>query len=183
MKKFNLNNPMKFNLWYMAAAICFLTGNASAADEKKLINEGINTEVRQFFDNYLNTYNQRFGQPDKTESFISSISALIHEPFLMSPPASAPFQPQGQNQLTQVFDGFVQNLEKKGAVKLSWQSVNLQVMTANKVLANNIGIATNKKGEVVYETISIYLLVRDEGNWKIALFSPYELERKVIIKS
>ena len=34
-------------------------------------------------------------------------------------------------------------------------------------------------GNVVYETISIYLLIRDKDQWKIALFSPYDMANKL----
>ena len=139
-------------------------------------------QVNLFFDAYLDTYNQRFGHPDKTAEFITSLSSLIHDPFIMSPVNNPPFLLPTTADLTRGFDGFVQQLEAKGAVKLSWRQVNLTALSANKVLANNAAVATNAVGEVVYETQSLYLLVRVDDQWKIALFSPYELGRDITVQ-
>lgn len=140
--------------------------------------EQIKAEVVAFFDVYLDTYNQRFGHPDKASKFIDSLSSLIHTPFLMSPPNTLPFYPKNSDQMTSVFDGFVRSLEAKKAVKLKWGKVSLKVLSPNKVLANNAGFAIDSKGNKVYETTSIYLVVQVDGHWKIALFSPYELSRE-----
>ena len=139
-------------------------------------------EVRVFFDAYLDTYNQRFGHPDKTAEFITSLSSLIHDPFIMSPVNNPPFLLPTTADLTRGFDGFVQQLEAKGAVRLSWQEVNLTPLSEHKFLANNVGVATNSQGEVVYKTLSLYLVVRVDDQWKIALFSPYEPSNKLEFK-
>jgi len=138
-------------------------------------------EVRAFFDAYLDTYNQRFGHPEQRAEFIASLSALLHEPFIMSPVNNPPFLLPTTADLTRGFDGFVQQLEAKGAVRLSWQEVNLTPLSEHKFLANNVGVATNSQGEVVYKTLSLYLVVRVDDQWKIALFSPYEMDRKISV--
>ena len=139
-------------------------------------------EARVFFDRYLETYNQRFGKPQQTAAFIGALKELIHDPFIMSPVNNPPFQLPTTADLTRGFDGFVRQLEAKGAVKLSWQEVNLTPLSDNKILANNAAVATNTEGEVVYETLSLYLLVRVNGAWKIALFSPYDPNHKVSVQ-
>ena len=139
-------------------------------------------EVRVFFEAYLDTYNQRFGHPEKTAGFISSLSALIHDPFIMSPVNNPPFLLPTTADLTRGFDGFVKQLEAKGAVQLSWREVSLTQLSDHKMLANNTAVATNSDGDVVYETQSLYLLVRVDGHWNIALFSPYEPDRKISIQ-
>ena len=131
-------------------------------------------EARVFFDHYLEAYNQRFGKPAQTAAFIESLSTLIHDPFIMLPVNNPPFLLPTRADLTRGFDGFVQQLEAKGAVKLTWQEVNLMPLSEHKILANNVGVATNSQGEVVYETLSLYVLVRVDGAWKIAVFSPYD---------
>ncbi|WP_152025259.1 hypothetical protein [Congregibacter litoralis] len=77
---------------------------------------------------------------------------------------------------TKNFEAFVNMLDSKKVMRLEWQRVQLQILTPNKILANNVGHGLNAAGEVVYETVSLYLLVRDEGDWKIALFSPYDVK-------
>ncbi len=181
MKTLKMNNGLKLSLLVAVTVLNLFLPVTHAKNNVVESDVAIKSEVKQFFDTYLKTYNQRFGRPDRTESFINSLSNLVHQPFIMSPPTGAPFQPKDQAAFTQVFNGFVQQLEKKGAVKLTWKSVDFEILSPNKVLANNIGIATNVKGDVIYETISVYLLYRSEDGWKIVLFSPYELERSVVL--
>ncbi|MCX7553650.1 hypothetical protein OS175_07150 [Marinicella sp. S1101] len=148
-----------------------------AAQETKT-DQQIKAAVEVFFEAYLDTYNQRFGHPEKAPAFIASMSALIHQPFLMTPPNTPPFQPKDKAQMTRVFDGFVSMLEQKGAIKLKWKNVSLKVLSQHKVLANNVGYAIDAEGKEVYKTASVYLLVQVDGQWQIALFSPYELSRE-----
>lgn len=148
-----------------------------AAQETKT-DKQIKAEVRAFFDAYLDTYNQRFGHPEKAPAFINTLRTLIHTPFLMAPPNSPPFQPKDKEQLTRAFDGFVSSLEQKGAMKLMWKKVSLKVLSPHKVLANNVGYAIDADGHEVYKTVSVYLVVKVNDEWKITVFSPYELSRE-----
>lgn len=150
-----------------------------AATQEKQSDEAIKAEVSVFFGAYLDTYNQRFGYPERAKTFIESLSQLIHTPFVMAPPNGKVFYPDSPELLTRSFDGFVQQLEKKGVVKLVWETESYVVLTDKKVLVNNKGLGLNGNGETVYETQSIYLAVKSEKGWKIALFNPYDIDRNL----
>ncbi len=140
-------------------------------------------EATRFFHTYLNTYNKRLGHPEREEAFLDELSALISKPFIMAPPsANAPFYPESEEMFARAFGGFVKQLERKGGVRMEWQEINVEVLTQNKILANNIGRAFSAEGDVVYETISLYLLHRSDDGWKIAVFSPYDVGNKLAIQ-
>ncbi|MEL7449007.1 MAG: hypothetical protein AAFN78_07340 [Pseudomonadota bacterium] len=140
-------------------------------------------EATAFFHTYLGTYNKRLAEPESEQAFLDELRSLINTPFIMAPPsANAPFYPESEEMFARGFGGFVKQLERKGAVRMEWQEINVEVLTPNKVLANNIGHAFNASGDVVYETISLYLLHRSDSGWKIAVFSPYDVANKLVFK-
>lgn len=153
-----------------------------AATQEKQSDETIKAEVSVFFDAYLDTYNQRFGYPEKAEVFVESLSKLIHTPFVMAPPSGQVFYPNTPDLLTRSFDGFVQQLEKKGVAQLVWASESYTVLTNQKVLVNNKALGLDEKGNTVYKTQSIYLAVKSEKGWQIALFNPYDIDRNLDVK-
>ncbi len=160
----------------------FLSHNVTAAEIEKqpeFTHAELKAQAAQFFQIYLNTYNKRFNHPEKANDFINELSQLINEPFIMSPPKGKPFYPQTPELMTRAFDGFVQNLEQKGVTELIWKEVNFHVLTQNKILANNVGHGIDKDGKVVYETVSVYLINRDNNQWKISVFSPYTINNKL----
>lgn len=152
------------------------------ADAEPAKHATLKAQATQFFHRYIGTYSARLGHPERREKFLGDLSALIHTPFIMAPPSSTPpFYPGDPETLGRVFDGFVQQLERKGAVRMAWQEINLEVLTENKILANNVGLALDADGEVVYRTLSLYLLSRIKGDWKIVLFSPYDFDNKLAL--
>ena len=56
-------------------------------------------------------------------------------------------------------------------------------ITQHHEVANNIGRGVNADGETVYETVSLYLLHRDDEGWRISLFSPYSVGNTLRIAS
>ncbi|MFK7956874.1 MAG: hypothetical protein AB8B96_12345 [Lysobacterales bacterium] len=161
---------------FCAAFLMIACNWASAvANQNALIEQ----EARAFFDRYLATYNNRFGHPDRSDQFRQQLGELVQIPLLQAPPMSAPLVPDSLDTFTRNFEGFVTMLEGKNVVKLEWQQVEIQVLTPNKVLANNIGFGFTADGEVAYETISLYLLYRNGDNWKIAMFSPYQMDNAI----
>lgn len=141
-----------------------------AGDESKEENL---SQAREFFDDYLAVYNRRFGHPERSVQFRTELIGLVHDELMISPPNSPPQVLTDLQLFAKSFEGFVTGLEKKGAVRLQWKNVELKELAPNKILANNIGHGMNAEGELVYETVSLYLLFKVEGQWKIALFSPY----------
>jgi hypothetical protein len=152
-------------------AIC-----CSASADPPSARELIEFEAKGFMDRYLAVYNRRFGHPERSEQFRRELGDLVLMPLLVAPPMTKPRVPTSLGNFTKNFEGFVSMLESKGVTRLEWQRTQLQVLTANKVLANNVGHGLNAAGEIVYKTVSLYLLFRDDGAWKIALFSPYDTE-------
>lgn len=136
-------------------------------------------EAAAFFDDYLDVYNRRFGHPERSEEFRSEINALVHMPVMQSPPVSLPFVPESREKFGSNFEGFLLGLERKGVSKLVWKKTSFHILSPRKLLANNIGYGVDEKGKVLYETISLYLLVRGDDGWRIALFSPYLLENEL----
>ena len=138
--------------------------------------------LHAFFDDYLSVYNRRFGHPERSAQFRKELGDLVRMPLLQVPPAGAPFAPESVEALGAGFERFVTMLEQRGVARLRWQQVQLNRLSENKVLANNVGHGVNEDGEVVYETVSLYLLYRDESGWRISLFNPYSLENRLSIR-
>lgn len=169
---------MKFISVFCASLLVAFCSSGSAAAEDGG-QQQIEREVAAFFDGYLAVYNQRFGRPERSAQFRQELSEQVHMPFLQSPPMSAPRVPDSVETFTSSFEGFVSMLERKGVSRLQWERMEFQVLTANKVLASNIGVGVSEDGEIVYETASLYLLYRTEGGWKITMFSPYDVDKAV----
>lgn len=72
-------------------------------------------------------------------------------------------------------EAFVGLLEAKGVTRLEYQYTEIQVLTPNKVLANNLGRGFSESGDVLYETISIYFLYKNDDRWQIAMLNAYEV--------
>ncbi len=141
-------------------------------------------ELRAFFDDYIAVYNRRFGQPQQGEQFRVEIGSLVQMPVLQSPPKGAPFAPESAAALGANFERFVTMLEARGVTRLEWLQVDVHPLTDNKALANNVGRGVNAQGETVYETVSLYLLHRDDDQgWRIAVFSPYDVSKTLQIGS
>lgn len=156
--------------------VLFLPANANEL-ETSLIEQ----QATEFFDDYLAVYNRRLGHPNRSTQFRLEIGEIAHMPLLLAPPGGQPQVPESRESFAVGFEGFLSGLESKGVTRLQWQQVSVHVLTPNMVLANNIGHGVNDAGDILYETISIYLLVRNGNKWQIALFSPYDLDKAVRI--
>jgi len=156
--------------------VFFLPSNAN-----ELQTSLIEQQAAEFFDDYLAVYNRRFGHPNRSAQFRLEIGEIAHMPLLLAPPGGQPQVPESRESVARNFERFLSDLESKGVTKLQWQQVSVHVLTPNRVLANNIGQGVNDAGEILYETISIYLLVRNGNKWQIAMFSPYDLDKAVHI--
>ncbi|MEM9387146.1 MAG: hypothetical protein AAGA68_18940 [Pseudomonadota bacterium] len=154
------------------ALTCATHARAEVAD-----NQVDDREIAAFFDGYLAVYNRSFGHPERRTQFREELSAKVLMPIMQSPPSRAPRVPDSIESFTQGFAAFVTRLEGKGVTRLEWVSREYQVLSVNKVLANNVGIGITADGEVAYETASLYLLHRTEGGWKIVMFSPYDHDK------
>jgi hypothetical protein len=152
--------------------ICCSNTRADAPNAREILE----LEAAGFMDRYLAVYNRRLGHPDRSEQFRRELGDMVLMPLLVAPPRSRPRVPTSLNAFTTNFEGFVEILESRQVSRLEWQQVHLRVLSSNKILADNVGRGLNAAGETVYETASHYLLFRDDGAWKIALFSPYEVE-------
>ncbi|MEO1245300.1 MAG: hypothetical protein AAFX56_06390 [Pseudomonadota bacterium] len=163
------------------AIAAFLICSTCFADEAdRLV---IEQEAATFFDNYLEVYNRRFGYPEKGQQFRSEINAVVNMPVLQSPPTSAPFVTDSREDFGRNFEGFLMSLEQKGVTQLVWYKTSFHILSPKKVLANNIGHGIDDDGKVIYETISLYLLVCGNDGWRISLFSPYLVENELLIES
>lgn len=156
--------------------LMFVGSSASAVPADR---EQIEREASAFFDDYLAVYNNRFGHPERSAQFRQELGDLVQMPLLISPPINAPQTPPSKEAFTKNFEGFVKMLEGKKVTRLEWKQKQLHVLTPNKVLANNIGYGYTDAGEVAYETISLYLIYRHDDAWKIAMFSPYNVENNL----
>ncbi|MEM7280876.1 MAG: hypothetical protein AAF438_04545 [Pseudomonadota bacterium] len=146
-------------------------------------NRSTEHEVSKFMNNYLGVYNRRFGHPDRSQQFRNELGKLVVMPFLMAPPMGKPQVPESLDVFTANFESFVTMLEGKQVVRLEWAQEEYKVLTPNKVLANNIGQGLTEDGEVAYETVSLYLLYREQDGWRIAMFSPYLVENTLSLVS
>jgi len=141
----------------------------------------VRAELRDFFDDYLSVYNRRFGQPERSEQFRRELGELVRMPVLQVPPRGEPIAPESVAVLARNFESFVTMLEQRGVTRLEWKDVDLHLLTDNKALANNFAQGIGQDGEIVYETVSLYLLHRDDSGWRISLFSPYSVVNKLQI--
>ncbi len=142
----------------------------------------LHQQLQLFFEDYLSVYNRRFGRPEGSDAFRSEIIELVHFPILQSPPKGAPKSISDPELFAKRFEHFVVSLDKKGVERLKWASVQLHPLSASKVLANNIGHGVNAQGDVIYETVSLYLLYKENDRWRIALFSPYLIDNAIDLK-
>ncbi|MEM9531446.1 MAG: hypothetical protein AAGA23_11035 [Pseudomonadota bacterium] len=162
---------MRFAPLFFAGLLVLFSNSVTAdAADPQLINR----EVSDFFDEYLSVYNRRFGKPERSEQFRREIGELVTFPLLQAPPVGQPRVPENLDAFARGFESFVSSLEKKSVQRLVWESVEFEILTPNKVLANNIGVGLTADGAVAYETVSLYLLYRTENGWKIVMFSPYD---------
>ncbi|MEM9302301.1 MAG: hypothetical protein AAGE01_09340 [Pseudomonadota bacterium] len=163
----------------IAACLLAFACQVSVANDAVGANPG--AELRAFFDDYLSVYNRRFGRPERSAQFREDLGKVVRMPVLQVPPQGAPFAPESVASLGANFERFVTMLEQRGVAKLEWEEVDIHPLTANKALANNVGRGVNEAGETVYETVSLYLLHRDDEGWRISLFSPYNVDNRLLI--
>ncbi len=134
-------------------------------------------QATEFFEHYLDLYNQRFGHPEHSEMFRSEMAKLMYEPLLQVPPKGDPIVHNSRDVFVKNLEGFVTQLEKLGVVRLRYDQMQLHMLTPNKLIANNIGHGLNEAGEVVYKTISIYLLYRVDNEWQLTLLHGYDIDK------
>ncbi len=159
----------------LASTILLLLCTVCAAETSP--NHSLEREAALFFDDYINTFNTRIGHPERSEAFRSDMAELLYEPLLSAPQKSAPRVMTSRAEYAKNLESFIGFLESKGVVSLQYDSVQLHVLTPTKVLANNIGRGIDAAGETQYETISVYLLYLNEGQWQIAMLSAYDMDK------
>ncbi|MEM7277166.1 MAG: hypothetical protein AAF385_03485 [Pseudomonadota bacterium] len=138
-------------------------------------------QATEFFEHYLDLYNQRFGHPENSEMFRSEMAKLMYEPLLQVPPKGSPIVHNSRDAFVKNLEAFVTQLEKLGVVRLRYDQMQLHMLTPNKLIANNIGHGLNEAGEVVYKTISIYLLYRADERWQLTLLHAYDMDKEISI--
>lgn len=136
-------------------------------------------QVDRFFDAYIGTYNRRFGNPDRDAAFRTEILEHLNVPLLQAPPNRSPIMVESADRVARNFASFVAQLEQKGVVRLQWQDKQLKVLSPTQVLASNVGHGVDAQGNLLYETVSIYLVYKIEGRWKIISFSPYQVDNAI----
>ena len=141
----------------------------------------VEAQVDQFFDQYISTYNRRFGNPGGEAAFRAEIVEYLNIPLLQAPPNRSPMMVESAERVGRNFAGFVAQLEQKGVERLQWQEKRLKVLSPTQVLASNVGHGVDADGNTVYETVSIYLVYKIEGRWKIISLSPYQVQNKVAL--
>ncbi len=171
---------MKTLLFPMLLGISLLLGPAHLSAAQDTLR--VEAEVDQFFDQYIATYNRRFDNPQADALFQTEIVEHLYTPLLQAPPARPPRVLESAEAVGRNFAGFVAMLERKGVQRLQWQQKQLRVLSSTQVLANNAARGIDAAGNVVYETVSIYLVYKIEDRWKIISFSPYGIENRIALK-
>ncbi len=169
-----------FKVSVVLISVFYIPSIAGAEDDRDARTK---VEVSNFMDEYLGVYNRRFGYPERSAQFREELGRLVTMPFLQSPPTTKPRVPETRAEFTKNFEGFLNMLEDKGVVRLVWAQKEFKVLTPNKVLVNNIGQGLSADNKVVYETVSLYLLYREDQGWRIAMFSPYSVENLIHLGS
>lgn len=141
--------------------------------------EPVAAQVDRFFDQYISTYNRRFGNPGGEAAFRAEIVEHLNIPLLQAPPNRSPMMVESAEQVGRNFAGFVAQLEQKGVERLQWQDKQLKVLSPTQVLASNVGHGVDGDGKVLYETVSIYLVYKINGRWKIISLSPYQVDNRI----
>ncbi|MEM7691619.1 MAG: hypothetical protein AAF194_04135 [Pseudomonadota bacterium] len=144
---------------------------AAAGDSEKA-----QAQVLQMFNDYLAVYNARFGNSAADMAFKENIVGYLHTPLVMFPPAGEPRVVTTQEQAANNFAAFTSMLEKRGVEKLQWHTLEVEILSPTKAIANNTGRGVDAKGKVVYETVSVYLVFKGKDGWKIQTLSPYLVE-------
>lgn len=140
-------------------------------------------QATEFFEQYIGLYNQRFGHPERSDMFREEMARLMFEPLLQVPPKGAPRVHESRQAFVKNLEGFVSQLEKLGVVELKYDQIQLHRLTANKLIANNIGHGLNENGDVVYKTISLYLLFRADEQWQLSVLHGYDVDKALNLSS
>ena len=135
------------------------------------------SQATEFFEHYLDLYNQRFGHPERSDMFRSEMAKLMYEPLLQVPPKGKPIVHDSRDVFVRNLEAFVVQLEKLGVVELKYEQMQLHSLTENKLIANNIGYGFNEAGDIVYKTISIYLLYFTDNQWRLTLLHGYDTNK------
>lgn len=139
-------------------------------------------EVRSMFGQYMAVYNRRFNNAIDDAGYKNEIAEYLYAPLLMFPPTSKPAVLDTPEAAAENFAGFTAMLMRKGVTRLKWHDMQLQVLSPTKVLANNVGRGTDIDGNIVYETVSVYIVFKSENGWKIQTLNPYLVENKIDIE-
>jgi hypothetical protein len=139
-------------------------------------------EVRDMLERYLAVYNRRFSDAASETEFKSDIVGFLRMPLVMFPPTGAPSVIASPDEAARNFAGFTSMLKSKGVIQLRWHDRQLQVLTPTKVLVNNLGHGVDEEGNLVYETVSVYLLFKSSAGWQIQTLSPYFVENRFEIE-
>ncbi len=163
---------------FFTMLLLLISGTGCAAQDSR----PVEAEVAQFFDKYIETYNRRFGKPEADAVFQREIAQYLNAPLMQAPPNRSPRVVESAEVAGRNFAGFVAQLESKGVQRLQWHEKQLWVLSPTQVLASNVGHGVNAEGDIVYETVSIYLVYKVEGAWKIVSLSPYQMENKISLR-
>ncbi len=154
--------------------LCIGTTSSTAAIESEALEENI----REMFESYINVYNRRFQSRTGDAEFREEIVQYLHTPLVMFPATSPPQVVETSAKAAANFAGFTNMLISKGVKNLEWQDLQIRVLSPNKAIANNVGHGTDAEGRLVYETVSVYLVLKSDAGWVIQTLNPYLIDQR-----
>lgn len=138
-------------------------------------NDSLEDQALDFFEQYIGLYNHRLGHPERSDWFQTEMAKLIHAPILNVPLNGAPRATATSSEYASNLDTFIAQLESRGVSRLQYLNIQVHALTPNKVIANNLAHGFNNAGDVLFETISIYLLYQNGEQWQIAMLNAYDV--------
>lgn len=165
---------LKLLMLPMILTLSIGAAHASASDNSGQVLK----EVHAMFDAYMEVYNRRFTNVIDDEGYQTEIAQYLYAPLLMFPPTNKPAVMDTPEAAAKNFAGFTAMLMRKGVTRLKWHDMQLRVLSPTKVLANNVGRGSDVDGNLVYETVSVYVVYKSDDGWKIQTLNPYLVENK-----
>ena len=129
------------------------------------------SELISFFDQYLEEYNNYLSSPQDDELTFSP--AHFYSPTFQIPPKGKPRVAVEAKNLTPGLTQFLKGLQAEGIVRIEWRTMDIESLGFNKAIATNRAVGISADGKIQREMATIYFLHKEEGEWKIALLSPY----------
>lgn len=123
-------------------------------------------EAIQFFDNYMQHYNDYLSDTNNT-SALKTMADGFHLPTFQVIPGVPLRVLNSAESLSKGSQGFLNRLMAQGVAYIKWEKVHIEMLTDKTAYASNVGVRYKKNGEIFNRAAADYIILKTEGSWKI----------------